>query len=149
MKAYCKSQIFTSALYSSVVATTLDNSLIFNPCAILWSYCSFINPLKYFFHLSITLLTATNTLPSQSLFTLTCWMSFPSQSLCLANLYRSVSLFTTNLAYTPAPPLSTIKSPYQQSFLTTHQVHSDHLICSSPVIWEYLPTTQSLFQLLQ
>ncbi|KAE8277085.1 hypothetical protein D5F01_LYC25126 [Larimichthys crocea] len=55
------------------------------------SFSSFINSSKYSFHLPITLLAPVSTLPSLSLIILTCCTSFPSLSLCLANLYRSVS----------------------------------------------------------
>lgn len=42
---------------------------------------------QYSFYFPITLLAPVNTFPSLSLITLTCHTSFPSLSLCLANLY--------------------------------------------------------------
>uniref|UniRef100_A0A3B3D0Y3 TLDc domain-containing protein n=1 Tax=Oryzias melastigma TaxID=30732 RepID=A0A3B3D0Y3_ORYME len=68
--------IFLTSCSTTVTSSTL--------CSL--SFSSFINSSKYSFHLSITPLTPVTTLPFLSLITLTCCMSFPSRSLCLASL---------------------------------------------------------------
>ena len=55
---------------------------------------------KYSFHLFYTASEFTITLPYSSFITLTCCSSFPTLSLCLANLYDSFPhSFVSNLAY--------------------------------------------------
>ena len=91
------SAFFTSSLlkqFTSLFTTStssVQGSLLF---------FSFINFSKYFFHLFNTASKLTITLQYLFFITLTCYASFSTLSLCLANLYNSFSpSFVSNLEY--------------------------------------------------
>ena len=99
------SAFFTSSLLMQFTfSLTTFASSVLEPLL----FSLFISFSKYSFHFFNTASKFTITLPFSFFITLTCCMSFPALSLCLANLYNSFSSsFVSNIAY---------KSSYACSF---------------------------------
>ena len=127
--------ILLSAFFTFSLLTQFTSLLTTSASSVLGYllFSSFISFSKYSFHLFNTASEFTITLPFSSFITFTCCISFPSLSLCLANLYNSFSpYFVSNQhtnCHTHVPSPLQLPSLSYSSFLCRSFYYFHFLFC--------------------